>query len=527
MHIRNFIKKENLYIFLIYLVVLASVYGLFLNQTLVCDLVQVSSLNENSTVTYGPWTAQSFFQTLVGERPMDALYNAFNYYVLYRLFGVSYLSYQWVYQLGNILIFALDATILFHLFGKYISEKLKPLLAACLLIGFINPAFVQMLLFPFLSWSLAILWCVLALSFFEGRHYIIAGIFVWMSAGSYQSWYATFVVFVLLFVFLSNKGQICKASIKQTLVAVAVTAIPLFLLIIVPKIAIQATVIEATDVAKPVVVSVQTDFLSKVFGRIPTAFMGLINTSYGYVKYGTIKYFLIILLMLTLVCLIIRKRIKDVLIFVLLGLFTMFVPFAFGLVSEGMPYGLRRMASFYMAISVLTFIECVYITNWGDEKLRVKNVRQFGLLTLIVFYLVIVTKGTETGISDIITANKVEMQTCREIKKEIDRYEEEMGQPVELIKVAKYKDGRAAFDNTYMNVVYDTQYSIHQVLEYEWADVSLINLLFGTSYQRDDATEEEMEKYFGQIKDKYDSLRAFSADEQIVFDGNTMYWLLY
>ena len=55
-----------------------------------------------------------------------------------------------------------------------------------------------------------------------------------------------------------------------------------------------------------------------------------------------------------------------------------------------------------------------------------------------------------------------------------------------------------------------------------WSDVLLINYLSGKEYIKVPMDEDVYDMYF-----RGKSWETFNADEQLVFDGDTMYWAIY
>ena len=519
------LKDEDLYVFISFFAIIMCAYALFLNQTYVCDNVPVWAAYKNETASYNGISWEQLKNTILGERPVF-IWSIINYW-LYCL-GIDYLNHQWLFQFINTCLLSLDATLAFRLYCPYISSEMKPILFGCTLIGAINPAFVQIFIFADCSHTLALFFGICALYMFRDRHYVLCTLFLYLMIGTYQSYYAVFMILSLVLILMSGQGSINKNGIKQCGYAIISVAIPCVLLITVPRIAMRRKIINEGSITKEITSST-TDFLIKdAFNRVIVSFNDLINSGYGYTKTGFVKYYLLLIFIITIIVLLIRKRFKDIFVFVFLSAAFFFIPFAFGIIyTASSPYVMRAMVSFYIAIASYTLIAYMYSFEWSDMDNKGRKISIQVAIIMIALYLIVDIKGVETGISDILTANKLEFQICRQLKSEIDNYTAETGIEISTIKVASYKPARIAFDSTYMNIPYNGNYSLHLLLDTSWSDVATINLIYGTDYVREEATEEEMEKYFGDIAEKYDYNYYFEPDDQIVFEGNTLYWLLY
>lgn len=72
----------------------------------------------------------------------------------------------------------------------------------------------------------------------------------------------------------------------------------------------------------------------------------------------------------------------------------------------------------------------------------------------------------------------------------------------------------------------------HRLYYDAWADVNLLNYLFDKNYNRINMDEQYTDntEYYQSLIQKYWDGKSWShldTDEQLVFDGNTMYWALY
>ena len=72
----------------------------------------------------------------------------------------------------------------------------------------------------------------------------------------------------------------------------------------------------------------------------------------------------------------------------------------------------------------------------------------------------------------------------------------------------------------------------HRLFYDAWADVNLLNYMFDRDYERvnmDELYTDNTEYYQSLIQQYWEgkSWTHLNTEEQLVFDGNTMYWALY
>ena len=138
--------------------------------------------------------------------------------------------------------------------------------------------------------------------------------------------------------------------------------------------------------------------------------------------------------------------------------------------------------------------------------------------------------ATESSIKDCYVCNAMDKYEARCIQEAISEYEDESG--MEITTIAVHRPGFIHYTYPEQTSVYVYTLFAHRMFYDSWSDVNLLNCLYGKHYKRIDMDE--------LYTDTYDSYQKFitshwegkywdrlNIDEQIIFEGNTMYWSLY
>lgn len=116
-------------------------------------------------------------------------------------------------------------------------------------------------------------------------------------------------------------------------------------------------------------------------------------------------------------------------------------------------------------------------------------------------------------------SSAVDEEFCGQIESEIEKYEQKTGNTIETVAVG-YDANHEYY--SYKSVEYSLFDTNMTAFATTWSDVYSLVYYSGRSLDRRNMTEEEYRKYFGESE-----WSEFSPEEQIRFEGNTMFWALY
>lgn len=113
----------------------------------------------------------------------------------------------------------------------------------------------------------------------------------------------------------------------------------------------------------------------------------------------------------------------------------------------------------------------------------------------------------------------IDEEFCRQIEFQIEQYEQKTGNTIDTVVVGNDPNPDYYAYKSVDYAIMDTNLSTFAMT---WSDVNALTYYSGRTLERRDMTEEEYEKYFG--ASEWD---VFCPEEQLRFEGNTMYWAKY
>lgn len=506
------IIKENRKVFFVNALSIGIAFIAFFEQILTSDIVYSMVIGELDK-------APSLTEHLASGRYTNYLISWM--YRFFNTFGINKLSHQWVLQLFGILIYALAATILYRMLASYMNvQGYSVWLNILVLICFINPFIVETYVYVSFDWAIGVLFAVLSASMLAKGQYIKGGIIAFLAVSTYQTNIVITLLIALTGVYLQYYTEL-KKLIQRVIMCGAVTAIVAVINLVIPKICmavgITDNIVKSTDTGDPWSLRLtwiyQNIYLSivKAYGMLPNYFIPmvlLLVTTIVFVlqthRYGWNKLWIPVLWI----------------VFVVGMMLLPYVP-CFVATYPGFPQ--RTMLSMFIALAMVMIVSLFFIRQ-GLSVL--KN----GYKVLILVVVGALVLATESSIKDCYVCNAMDKYEARCIQEAISEYEDESG--MEITTIAVHRPGFIHYTYPEQTSVYVYTLFAHRMFYDSWSDVNLLNYLYGKHYKRIDMDE--------LYTDTYDSYQKFitshwegkywdrlNIDEQIIFDGNTMYWSLY
>lgn len=167
--------------------------------------------------------------------------------------------------------------------------------------------------------------------------------------------------------------------------------------------------------------------------------------------------------------------------------------------------------------SLFTFISClcILVVDSLTEKQKRLNCVMFLSVSLLMALNFWAVQGI---VGNHIATNKVDQEFAYCIYSEIEKYEQKSGMAV--TNIATINDKSPMWKNRSINYY---SYNINErAYINEWSDVTLVNFVSGKNYNKIDM---DHEIYCGHFMGK--DWDYYCPDEQLYFEGNTLYWCKY
>ena len=187
------------------------------------------------------------------------------------------------------------------------------------------------------------------------------------------------------------------------------------------------------------------------------------------------------------------------------------LPFAFKLISDYSEVARVLLPFFYMLGMLMLVAYCLIIQ---DKMYRL-------LLTMVIcsFFCVSIYR-TETYITDCFITRAIDQNIVEYVEKAIEEYEDKNDIMISTIVSRRLDNAREYYDE---NLILSAYSYAHPILLDSWAQGGYLNYVCGKDYSFRQMKEWEYEKYFYNIMEK----DGYDLSKRLVFDNDTLYWLIY
>lgn len=511
MSIRKIIQ-ENSKLFFINMMSLVIAFIAFFEKILTSDIVYSAAIGEIDKMP-------SLTEHLASGRYTNYLISWI--YRGFHLFGINKLSHQWILQLSGMIVYAVAATLLYKMLATYMKlRRYSVWLNILVLMCFINPFIVETYVYVCFDWAIGILLAVMSAEELTKGRYMSGGMLAFLAVSTYQ----TNIVIVLLIavsgVYLQYYADF-KELVKKVCLSGIVTAIAAVINILIPKvclaIGITDNIVKSTDTGDPWSLRLtwiyQNVYLSivKAYGMLPNYFIPLVLVIVATMVAASLIYT--------------RRKTKWWISFIwlLFVIGAMLLPYVPCFIASYPGFPQRTMLSMFVALALVMCIGFFFI----EQSIQVMK-KVYRILVIIVSIVLFV--ATETSIKDSFVCNALDKYEARCIQDTIHEYETETG--IEVTTIAVHRPGFAHYTYPEQTSVYVYTLFAHRMFYDPWSDVNLLNYLYDEHYERIDMDElytDTYDEYQEFIKSHWEGKYwdHLNVDEQIIFDGDTMYWSLY
>lgn len=215
-----------------------------------------------------------------------------------------------------------------------------------------------------------------------------------------------------------------------------------------------------------------------------------------------------------------QKGIFCIFEYLILLLGCSFAPFSYGLVTS-VSYTPRVVANTFIVMA-MACVSIVICGNIVSEEIQISD--KVWLYTVAMICAIIYV-NVQVTVTDTYICQSIDTYEAKTICGIITDYENETG--ITVTTIASCGGGGTGMD-TVMNCSetlrkYNQWEPFHRIVYDVWGQGNFINYVNDKRYKARSMTEDEIKMYFGE----YVSSGQFEPKEQIVFEGNTMYWRIY
>ncbi|MBR1847695.1 MAG: glucosyltransferase domain-containing protein [Lachnospiraceae bacterium] len=504
---KDFVEKNNHKAFLLALIigVLFAGYGLFLNTTYNCDLLQNFHYATAQKYTFKEY----FIRRMSGGRGVAIIPYAF--YRLLAVMQIHYFSHQWVLQGIALLFLSVAAYMCMNLYKGYCSEDLRPIEFLTLMLCFVSPAFVEVLCFCGIEQPLAYLFTIVALNEYLRNHKVRSLIMLLLAISLYQNYVLVFLILGITICYLGKEKGAGFVKYAGMFVVAGLTSIT----------NIVATKVFCKVYGITEIKAVNTDFrIGSIISKTQLIFMDYkeaLSTGYGYYKPGYVIISALILLVLSTAILWYRKKLDKALSNILISGLALLLPPTFMFAMESPYYPLRVQVPLYVSLSMIIMIQLSVILN------STYTVAKMFSYAIVGLFFVITVIRVQTGIADILIMNKLEFYEVRQIVDEIADYERTTGNQIEKVKIRKEDNGTGKYDDLYLNIKGGNRTVSQHILGTPWSDAELLSFILGREIEREDMSESEFSAYFDDFD--IEKMGKMKLDKLIHIEEDVLYWI--
>ena len=517
--------KNNLICFLTSLIFIFIGYSLFFNDTANYD--HMDMYDNISSYPFVDFTrAMSYGR--VGLFFFNKIYK------LFALIGVTKLHNEWGIQLLFMLVLAYAVTVLYRCYEGYFILKHKHVILPLIIsFGFVNPFFVDNLVYVALEYGFAMLLIAWAVEACAKDKWWLAGVLTFLSISIYQSYYILLFIWGSMLIFLEYRGEFYlrktnapktkERSDRSPLVDYIFLAlsglIPAVLNVVSVKIFLHFVDVEDMK-AVSMFDSQGQSFLIYIFSAIYHCFDTMLSLAP--------KFYLGIVLVIISVIIFaymvatkqkIARIIYVILVCVAMVLFT-FTIFATGY-TDIVP---RVLFTVFAGVSMIALIGVYLMSEDGVNKPEERVWSKWHKVMLVTLAIIGLSDIaiTQTCCTDYYIAIQHDAQMVGIIQDYIKDYEEQTGNTITTIATSQFKYLERQSKHQIMGGEFPNY--IQKSAHAHWCRANMINFFCGTSYV-DEFIEDE--KYLELFAENEGTWTEFNPDEQLIFDGNICYWAVY
>lgn len=416
-----------------------------------------------------------------------------------------------LFQLFNIIVYALSACILHKILSKYITKK--HFLFLGIIILFINPFLIESFVYHSFWWPIGTVFIGLSVLYLSRKNYIGCILFGYLAQQIYQINIFSILIICITVVYFNNYDKSITSIIVEEIKNCLICFIGPFLFIV--QNTLYTKIYGAIAVQKDVLANQDTGI--RVQRLIYSTYKLYISNALFF-KSGTLGLFVLVAFIvscLSIVLLCIKKRNYKEMI---LRILVLVLYFGSILLLSVIFYFLVNYSVYARVAIPITFAISMFAFIMSFSSCKSKNNFLIcGSSIFLILFSGYLYYKTQTFITDSYIAQAQDEFVVRMIENKIDDYYNDTG-----IQITEIVTSRKECTPMYKEQ-YSKEYNCnHKIYFDEWAMGNYINLINNKNYKYRIMNEVEREMYFGKEKFTY-----FDLSKQLVFDGETAYWIAF
>jgi hypothetical protein len=439
---------------------------------------------------------------------------------LLKLVQINPVRYQAFFIGLMMLIMALSATLLVKKFSSYfesISLKRFILINLCISISFVNIYLLEWYLFPEVSfiYGLGFFFSTLAVMRITEKvnvkNLLVCSFFLLLAENIYQINVTVFIIFSLAFILIQNLNSLTfcrfvKIVFPIGIVSVVTMMANVAIIKLLPFFGITHQSNKIMDLS-----------ISNLWARFVQIFTkeqaNIWGQGSGFLGSWIMGMFLSASLIVLILVLFQNRRkleFKGVLSIILILLLNFVVVFLPHMITADLWMAPRTMIGVFLFLTSIYLFILIFPLNRKLESLT---------MCLLVAFLAINMVQISKIEVNVIASNRIDREFVHIISNRIAEYETDSGNEITNIAVAKDSTPQYGYYDSIDFIRYDTNV---RALFVGWAVVPAINYYSNRNYTKVEMPANVFDNYF---KDKDWSV--FNPDEQLVFIGDTLYFISY
>ncbi|MCI2048191.1 MAG: glucosyltransferase domain-containing protein [Lachnospiraceae bacterium] len=498
-------RRNGICHFLIVFAILFAGYCVFLNQSITSDNVTDYMLGYGTLHSTG---LMSFWRFTDDGRFALYLFQFFSWFT--QIFHVSKYENQWVLQLLLLLMMTWAVMVEEQIFGRFFRGRTASaaVTAFCILF-FLNPMFLELFIYVGYEHGVAILLALYAVKAYLDRRYRRCALFLFLTVINCQMYVEFFLIVLVGALYLQScrdtrQHDIFREGAGAVAIAGAVSAADLLL--------IRLAVLTGNIRGEKNVIHVGKSLADRLYNAIVCTKITLVD-GFGFFPEWMLAAVILLLFILSAMVMIRRKcTCRQVAGLVLFYVFEILLAAAIYMISDRWATP-RISLAFFAALSMFFLVACYQASQAGPLPGRALTVL-FAVLAAADIY------ATHTKTMDVYISNKLDMQVISQTEAEIERYEKKSGIKVKYVAICS--SAQVHYYSPLLNMP-STGYAYDRTILYDsWGRVDTLNYLTGRDYTETAVSEDEYRQLFG---DK--TWDTFIPEEQLIFEGDRLYWALY
>lgn len=517
-------KKQNwiekLTVLMVSFLFIYMAYAVFLNDTFTSD--HITGYKNYSH--YGFNLLYSLKLGIAGGKFLQPIMDVI-YWLLFTKLHMTKLQNEACEQMLFIIMLTISVYILYQVFERFFSFKKKEVIIPIVLgISFVNPFVVELFTYIGFEHGIGIMFVALAVYCFSKGKKVLPGVLVFLGMSIYQSYFELFLIWTTLWLYFKHGARVDKNCVKGSIHMLLEAGIPAVASVVFTKIYVALT---NSLEGKTAVMGGAANAGSKnsaggiveagtPYGTIKNLIVEVYKVAYGTCDGLMPKLFLAVVVVIsfaiTMVAILWAKKDINTILWVVVAWAVMNI-YPIAIYTTGYSDIIQRiMWPFFAAISAMLMMMLYHVQALKEIFLVA------GLF--IMGFLVINIWSTQSSATDCLISNKLEEAEVEMVYEYIENYQNETGIEIETICAGMRMD--APRNSKYLIFADARAHSAHRSLYDVWSRVNLVNYLMGTEYKEEKMTDDQYMEYFGDIQ--WDS---FIPSEQLIFEGNTLYWAIY